>query len=145
MFPRRKALKAFVADKKTTDDPVHAKHLTKFALENDVRLSTVEKRIAKAGVTLVHTFQFRYAREDGQYREITVSKSTEAEARELADRRLSEQYGDACLAAERQIADAQAEQGVPVENRHVSAAAQLLRDNPALHQDNYTLASVKQF
>lgn len=145
MFERRKALKEFVAAKQSTDGPVHAKHLAKFALDNDIRLSTVEKKMAKAGVQLVVKFQFRYTREDGHYREITVAKPTEAEAREIVERRLSEQYGDACLALEAQDHRIHESLGVPVENWPVHAAADLLRANPALHQDNYTLTHVTQF
>lgn len=90
-------------------------------------------------------FRVRYERPDGCYREITVPVGkgrlrlgSEAQALEIAERRLSEQYGDTLFLLEQQ-------ERVRRENPHYQdPAAELVRRSPGLHQENYTLVSVKE-
>lgn len=90
-------------------------------------------------------FKFRYEREDGQYREITVpvgkglfKLGSEKQALEIAERRLSEQYGDTLFAAE------QAERERRGDPNYIDLSAELVRSSPGLHQKNYTLKEVRR-
>ena len=81
-------------------------------------------------------YSFRYEREDGEFRTIDVSAPTMEEAREIADRRLNEQYGDMCLLLE--------EQRRQQDKTIVDLGADRIRNRPDLHQDNYTFVSVER-
>lgn len=90
-------------------------------------------------------YRLRYEREDGQYREITVpvgwarfERGTEAKALEIAERRLSEQFGDALFAAE---ADLREKWQDP---NYIDPAADVVRKSPGLHQENYQLVSIER-
>ena len=86
--------------------------------------------------TALYSFEFRL--DDGHARFITVQsgvgrfgRASEADALELALRRLNEQYGDQVFADElrKQLA-------MP---GYVDPGAALLRADPSLHQSNYRL------
>lgn len=88
-------------------------------------------------------YHFRYERADGQFREIAVPVGrgrfrlgSEAEAKEIAERRLSEQFGDACLAAEARRREA--------EPGFTDPAAEVLRGTFDLHQDYYELVETRR-
>lgn len=79
-------------------------------------------------------YLFRYEREDGMERTITCpvgwgrfKRGTLEAARELAERRLSEQFGEQSI----------------VEAHRINNVA-LVEERPDLHQDNYTLVSVRE-
>jgi hypothetical protein len=90
-------------------------------------------------------YTVRYSRGDGHYREITVptgrgrfKTGSQKEALEIAERRLHEQYGDGVFQRERREQEIR---GVP---SLVGTDAEFLRLNPNLHQDNYTLDSIRR-
>lgn len=92
------------------------------------------KRAAKpAG----HKYVVRYSRGDGQYREINMRAASEQAALEIAERRLHEQYGDGVFDRENREREAAGD------GREL-AEANLLRQNPDLHQDNYSLEFVRR-
>lgn len=79
-------------------------------------------------------YEFYYERPDGMSRTITAptpkgrfKRGKEDLARELAERRLSEQYGEQSIAYARKI------------NNQA-----LVEEYPDLHQDNYQLVSVRK-
>jgi hypothetical protein len=90
-----------------------------------------------------NVFRFHYANEEGQARSISCpvgwgrfNRGTEDAAYELAERRLGEQFGDECLAKEDRIREQR--------GNYQDPGAQLLRDRPEIHQDNYTLVKVER-
>lgn len=86
-------------------------------------------------------YKFRYEREDGEWREITVpagkgrfSRAKEADALALAERRLSEQFGDEAFRKEELMQE--------VSKGYLCPACEWLRHQPELHQSNYKLVKV---
>lgn len=103
-------------------------------------------------------YSFRYEREDGMHREITVpsgegrfKSGSVDEARELADRRLNEQYGGTPRKTEAHVEDAD---GVPLYHPDGSPVLEetVVYDPPThkgeprpdLHQKYYVLTSVER-
>lgn len=79
-------------------------------------------------------YEFRYEREDGMHRTITcpvgwgrAKRGKYDDALELAERRLDEQFGAKSIDAARKIDN-----------------VALVEERPDLHQDNYTLVSVRE-
>lgn len=86
-------------------------------------------------------YRFRYERPDGAYRNITVAvgrgrfrRGRQTDAHEIAERRLSEQYGQALFIMEQQQRE--------TNSVYIDATAERIRNSQGLHQDNYTLVSV---
>jgi hypothetical protein len=79
-------------------------------------------------------WRFRFEREDGEFREISVpvglgrfKQGSEEEARTLAEQRLQEQFGDA----------------IP-DNDRGATARELMAQYPDLHQENYRFVSARR-
>jgi hypothetical protein len=113
------------------------------------------RRILSPRASRVYKFRYEnpdFLMESGKphYREITAvagegrgKVGSEAEARDLADRRLSEQYGQALLDREQRVREGNGNpaQAIP---GYEEVAAQRLRADPRLHQDNYVLVGVQR-
>jgi hypothetical protein len=88
-------------------------------------------------------YSFRYERADGEFRTISVpvgygrfKVGSEAEAKEIAERRLSEQFGEMCFTLEARRQE--------VEPNFVCPGAELLRGTTDLHQNFYALVAVEK-
>lgn len=107
-----------------------------------------------SGPTRVYRLRYEnpgFLRENGRphFREITVPVGSgrfklgkEADALELAERRLSESYGRAALEREARVREGSESAG-PIPG-YLDPAAETLRRIPDAHQDGYELVSVER-
>lgn len=111
----------------SAESPLLAGQAVQAAKINNWNADELLVALEARGVELRYRFKCRFEREDGAFREVSLVSSSEDAARELAERRCREQYGDLIR-----------------EDVFGHTARELLEKRPDLHQDNYKLVDVER-
>lgn len=138
-YKLRKAAKPFAVetDFSRARGYVHERHVAEQATKKSVDASALEATIKASGLVVAYKWIVKY-KYGAEYREVSLSAPTSEQAIEIAERRLSEQYGDG-------VFDHEAREREKYSNPDLETQeAKLLRARPELHQDYYTFDSVRR-